>query len=91
MQALFTTATLGLASMFNHLLRTLPPDVVRQHARRVEGIAEECARKVLGLQHVPEGSEAGIDMRERLFMHAPGGGMGMMKCAAVVDVAYIGH
>ena len=90
-QALFTTATLGLASMFNHLLRTLPPDVVRQHARRVDGIAVECARKVLGLQHVPEGSEASIDMRERLFMHAPGGGMGMMECAAVVDAAYIGH
>ncbi len=46
----------------------------------VNEIAVDCARNVLGLQHVPGASEAGRDMnllRERLFM--PLGGMGMIS------------
>jgi hypothetical protein len=88
-QALFTTATLGLASMITHLLRTLPPEVTARHAREANEIAVDCARNVLGLQHVSEASEAGRDMKERLFM--PLWGMGMMSCEKVADAAYIGH
>ena len=88
-QALFTTATLGLASMITHLLRTLPPELTARHAREVDVIAVDCARNVLGLQHVLGDSEAGRDMRERLFMQL--GGMGMMSCEKVADAAYIGH
>ncbi len=78
LQALFTIATLGLASMITHLLRTLPPEVTARHAREVDEIAVDCSRNVLGLQHVPDASDAGRDMREHLFVSL--GGMGMMSC-----------
>ncbi len=77
--------------MITHHLHTLPPEVTARHAREVDEIAVDCARNVLGLQHVPDASEAtgSRDMRERLFM--PRGGMGMMSCEKVADAAYIGH
>ena len=88
-QALFSTATLGLASMFNHLLRSVPPDATRRFAREVDATAVDCARKVLKLSHITPGTDQHGDMQTRLFL--PKGGMGMQSCVAVADAAYIGH
>jgi len=88
-QATFTSACLGLASMFTHLLRSLPPETVAMHARQVDDIATECARSILKLEHVKADSDAGRELQERLFLQT--GGMGMMSCANTADAAFIGH
>ena len=88
-QALFTSACLGIASMFTHLMRSLPPPVVEKHAREVDTIAVECVRRVLRLEHIDLEKEEGREFRERLFLCK--GGMGMMSCARTADAAYVGH
>ena len=92
-QALFTAACLGLASMFTHLMRSLPPVTVEAHARQVDTIAVQCVTSLLALGHVDLESEEGRQYRERLFLPAAeaNGGMGLMSCARTVDAAYLGH
>ena len=89
-QAVHTSACLGLASMFTHLLRSLPPSDVEMHARLVDDISVGCLRKLLALEHVDADSAAGHDMRDRMFLSAKQG-LGLMSCARMVDAAYIGH
>ena len=92
-QALMTSACLGLASMFNHLLRSLPPSAIAMQAREVDAISFDCVRSLLRLTHVDLDSEVGGEMRQRLFLPTgeEGGGVGVMSCVRVADAAYIGH
>ena len=88
-QALVTSACLGLASMFNFLMRSLPPDTVMAHARKVDAISVACVRSLLGLSHVDLETAEGIEFTERLFLSE--GGMRLQSCARAADAAYIGH
>jgi hypothetical protein len=88
-QSLATSACFGLASMFNHLMRSLPPEKVIGHARQVDEISASCLRSVLGLTHVNLETAEGIEFKERLFLSE--GGMQLQSCARAVDAAYIGH
>ena len=88
-QSLVTSACLGLASMFNHQMRSLPPDTVIAHARQVDQISVSCLRSLLGLTHVDLETAEGIEFTERLFLSE--GGMRLQSCARAVDAAHIGH
>ena len=88
-QSLVTSACLGLASMFNHQMRSLPPDTVIAHARQVDQISVSCLRSLLGLSHVDLETAEGIEFTERLFLSE--GGMRLQSCARAVDAAHIGH
>ena len=91
-QSLVTSACLGLASMFNHQMRSLPPDTVIAHARQVDQISVSCLRSLLGLTHVDLETAEGIEFTERLLsIFLSEGGMRLQSCARAVDAAHIGH
>ena len=75
--------------MFNFLMRSLPPDTVMAHARKVDAISVACVRSLLGLSHVDLETAEGIEFTERLFLSE--GGMRLQSCARAADAAYIGH
>ena len=75
--------------MFNHLMRSLPPDTVIAHARQVDTISVSCVRSLLALSHVNLETAQGIEFRERLFLSE--GGMRLQSCERAADAAYFGH
>jgi len=80
-QSLVTSACLGLGSMFNHLMRSLPTDTVIAHARQVDAISVSCLRSLLGLTHVNLETDQGIEFRERLSLRGGHAAAVMRACS----------